>query len=92
MVQRSMTGPAPLACVKVAVGVVASGLKEPLPPLTMNQLAVPELGGFPPRGPVVPPLQMVCGGPTVAVWPATTTAVVVAKLLLQPLASITVRL
>ena len=59
MVQRTITGPAPPVCVKVALGVVALGLKEPVPPLTTVHAPVPGLAVLPPRAVVVPDTQMV---------------------------------
>jgi len=67
IVQRTTTGPAPVACVKVAFAVMLFGLKEPVPPLTTLQAPVPTDGTFPPRPRVVPNAQIVCGPPTVAV-------------------------
>src|SRR5829696_6071364 len=68
MVQRNVIGPAPLVCVNVALGVAALGLKKPVPPLTTDQTPVPDAGVFPPRPKVVPLVQMLCVGPTVATW------------------------
>src|SRR5207244_4474268 len=67
MVQRRTTGPTPVACVKVAFGVDAFGLKLPVPPLTTDHEPVPTVGVLPPSPAVVPRAQMVCGPPTVAV-------------------------
>jgi hypothetical protein len=67
MVHRTVIGPVPVACVKVAFGVVAFGLKEPVPPLTTDHCPVPVVGVLPPRPAVVPPVQIVCGPPAVAV-------------------------
>jgi hypothetical protein len=59
IVQRSVTGPVPVACVKVAFGVVAFGENVPVPPLTTDHAPVPDVGVLPPRGTVVPRAQMV---------------------------------
>ena len=67
IVHRTITGPAPPVCVKVAFAVVVFGLKVPVPPLTMLQAPVPTDGVFPPSPRVVPFVQMVCAPPTVAV-------------------------
>src|SRR5439155_22777987 len=59
IVQRSVTGPGPLVWVKVAFGVLASGLKVPVTPaVTMDQapVAVP-VGALPPNPVVVAPTQ-----------------------------------
>ena len=66
IVQRTITGPAPPVCVKVALGVVALGLKEPVPPLTTVHAPVPIAGVLPPSPRVVPFVQIVCAPPTVA--------------------------
>ena len=65
--QRTTIGPAPEVWVKVALGVLGFGLKVPDPALTTDQLPVPDVGVFPPSPDVVPPEQMVCGPPVVAV-------------------------
>ena len=67
IVQRTTIGPAPLAWVKVAPGVVALGLKLPVPPLTTDHAPMPVVGALPPRPAVVPRTQIVCAPPTVAV-------------------------
>ena len=59
IVQRSTTGPLPLVCVKVAFGVLASGLKGPVPPLTMLHAPVPLVGVLPPKPVVMPLVQIV---------------------------------
>src|SRR5436189_288300 len=66
MVQRRTTGPAPVAWVKVALGVEAPGLNVPVPPLTTDHVPVPEEGVLPPSPAEVPRSQMVCGPPAVA--------------------------
>jgi len=55
--------------VKVAPGVVALGLNVPTtPPVTIDHVPVaPPDGVFPPSEAVVPPWQIVCAPPTVAV-------------------------
>ena len=65
MVQRTMTGPAPPVCVKVAFGEVAFE-KVPVPPLTTLHAPVPMSGVLPPSPLVVPFAQMVWPVPTVA--------------------------
>lgn len=65
IVHRTITGPAPLACVNVAVGELALE-KVPVPPLTTLHAPVPTVGVLPPSPDVVPFAQMVCGPPTVA--------------------------
>ena len=67
IVQRSVMGPVPPVWVKVALGVVLSGLKVPVPPPTTLHAPVPTVGVLPPRSLVVPRSQIVCGPPTVAV-------------------------
>lgn len=67
IVQRTTIGPAPPVWVKVALGELAPGLNVPVPPLTVDQVPVPEVGALPPSPAVVPPEQIVCGPPTVAV-------------------------
>jgi hypothetical protein len=67
IVHFNTTGPVPPVCVKVAFGVVAFGLNVPVPPLITHQLPVPTLGVLPPSPDVVPPEQIVCGPPAVAV-------------------------
>jgi len=57
----------PEVCVKVALGVVAFGLKVPAPPPMMLHAPVPTLGVFPPNAAVVPVVQIVWAPPTVAV-------------------------
>src|SRR4051812_46468393 len=57
-VHRNVIGPAPVRWVKVAFGVEASGLKNPVPPLNTVQTPVPDAGVLPPRPGVVPPVQM----------------------------------
>ncbi len=82
IVQRSVIGPVPLVCVKVAFGVVAFGLNVPVPPLTTDHAPVPKVGVLPTRPAVVPRAQMVCGPPTVAVvggWLTVTTTSAVAS-------------
>ncbi len=67
-VQRSVTGPVPVRCVNVALGVVALGENVPVPPLTTDHAPVaPPVGVLPPRPVVVPRAQIVWGPPTVAV-------------------------
>ena len=66
MVHLSTTGPVPPVWVKVEAGEPALE-KVPLPPLTMPQEPVPMEGVLPPSAAVVPPVQMVCGPPVVAV-------------------------
>ena len=66
IVQRTVTGPAPLVCVKVAFGELAL-LNVPVPPLTTDHMPVPLTGVLPPKPVVVPNSQIVCGPPTVAV-------------------------
>jgi hypothetical protein len=79
IVQRSTTGPVPVVCVKVALGVVAFGLNVPVPPLTTDHMPVPVVGVLPPKPLVVPSAQIVCGPPAVAVvWPGVTVIVTVA--------------
>lgn len=67
IVHRTMIGPVPPVCMKVAFGVALFGLNVPVPPLTTLQFPVPLTGIFPPSPVVVPFPQMVCGPPTVAV-------------------------
>lgn len=67
IVHRAVTGPVPPVWVNVAFGVVALGLKVPLPPLTTLQLPVPFVGVLPPSPVVVPFTQIVFAPPTVAV-------------------------
>lgn len=67
IVHCTITGPAPPVCWNIAFGVVAFGRKFPDPPLTTLQLPVPLVGVLPPNPGVVPPVQIVCGPPTVAV-------------------------
>lgn len=67
IVQRATTGPAPVTWVNVALGVVLSGLKVPVPPLTTDQLPVPTMGVLPPNPAVVPLTQIDCGSPTIAI-------------------------
>ena len=57
MVQRTTTGPAPVAWVKVEVGLAAL-LKEPVPPLCTVQAPTPGLATLPPKEPVVPNAQI----------------------------------
>ena len=59
IVHRTRTGPAPVAWVKVAFAVLASGLNVPVPPLTTDQLPVPIVGVLPPNPVVVPSAQIV---------------------------------
>jgi len=59
IVHLRVIGPVPVRCVKVAFGVLASGLNVPVPPLTIDQVPVPLVGVLPPSPPVVPPEQMV---------------------------------
>jgi hypothetical protein len=66
IVQRRTTGPIPPVCVKVAFGILALGLKVPVPPLTTVHIPVPLEGVFPPKPAVVPKSQIVCELPTVA--------------------------
>lgn len=66
MVHRRTTGPAPPACVNVEAG--DPGLENvPVPPLTTLQEPLPMDGVLPPSAAVVPPVQIVCGPPVVAV-------------------------
>src|SRR5436190_2059419 len=67
IVQRRTSGPAPVACVKVAFGVAAVGANVPVPPLTTDQAPAPTRGVLPPSPVVVASAQIVCGPPTVAV-------------------------
>jgi hypothetical protein len=67
IVHRTVTGPVPVACVKVAVGEVAPGLNVPVPPETTDHAPVPKTGVLPPRLVVVPPVQIDWAPPTVAV-------------------------
>ncbi len=65
MVQRTVIGPVPPACVKVELPEEAFE-KVPVPPLTTDQAPVPTPGVLPPREAVVPLAQIVCGPPAVA--------------------------
>src|SRR5437868_5070947 len=67
IVQRRTIGPLPPVCVKVALGVVAFGLKVPAPPLCTVHMPVPLVGVLPPSPAVVVHAQMVWFEPTVAV-------------------------
>ncbi len=58
-VQRTVIGPVPVRCVKVALAVVAFGLKVPVPPPTTDHAPVPPVGVVPPRPVVVPRAQIV---------------------------------
>lgn len=51
----------------VAFPVVGSGVKMPSPPLTTVHWPVPFVGVLPPSPAVVPPVQIVCGVPVMAV-------------------------
>ena len=63
IVQRNTTGPVPVACVKVDVGLVAL-LNVPVPPLCTVHSPVPVPAALPPKLVVVPSAQIVCGPPT----------------------------
>src|SRR5437763_15370706 len=67
IVQRRTMVPGPLVGVKVAFGVVASGLKLPVaPPVTIDHWPLPDEGMLPPSPNVVLPAQIVWFAPTVA--------------------------
>lgn len=78
MVQRNAVT-VPEVCVNVAPGVVALGLKVPAPPPMMLHAPVPTLGVLPPKATVVPPVQIVCAPPTVAVVGRALTVTVVKR-------------
>lgn len=75
IVHRKTTGPAPPVCVNVELGRPALA-NVPVPPLTMLHVPVPVVGVLPPSPVVVPPLQIVCGPPTVAAVGAGLTVIV----------------
>ena len=58
IVQRTMMGPVPPVCVKVAFGELALE-NVPVPPLTTLHAPVPMVGVLPPRPVVVPFVQSV---------------------------------
>ncbi len=90
IVQRTTTGPVPVEWVNVALGVVAFGLNDPAPPLTTDQAPLPTEGVLPPNPADVPPEQIVCEPPTMAVvGPAFTVALVIPAAEVQP-ATVTV--
>ena len=60
------TGPVPLMCVNVALGVLGVGVNVPVPPLITDHMPVPVAGVFPPNPVVVPSVQIVCAPPAVA--------------------------
>src|SRR6185369_806482 len=91
MVHSTTTGPAPLTCVKVALGVVAFGLNVPVPPPVMDQTPEPIVGVLPPRPAVVPPGGMVWSEPTVAVVGGGVMEALVEALAVQPDAFATTR-
>ncbi len=66
IVHRTITGPTPPVCVKVAFGAAALE-KVPVPPLTTLHAPVPDCGVLPPSPVVVVLTQIVCAPPTVAV-------------------------